>query len=58
MKSKKKDTDELICRAVTDSQTLKTNLGLPKETGKGVWGGGGGMDSGFGTGMCTLWYLQ
>ena len=33
---KKKDTNELICRTETDSQTLK-NLWLPKRTG---WGGG------------------
>ena len=43
MESKKKDTHELICRAETDSQTLKTNLWLPKGTGEdgrdglGVW---------------------
>ena len=41
----KKDTKELICRRETDSQTLKTNLGLPKGTG---WGWGG-----VGDGMCT-----
>ena len=30
---KGKDTNELICRKETDSQTLKTNLWLPKGTG-------------------------
>ena len=37
MESKKKDTNELICRIETNSQTLKTNLWLPKGTG---WGRG------------------
>ena len=46
----KKDTNELICRRETDSQTLK-NLRLPKGTGQG-WGAG--MDWGFGTGIWTL----
>ena len=36
----KKDTNELICRTETDSQTLK-NLWLPKGTG-----GGGGWTEG------------
>ena len=45
----KKDTNELICRTETDSQTLK-NLWLPKGTG---WGRGG-MDWGCGIGTCTL----
>ena len=36
-KSLKKDINELICRTETESQTLKTNLGLPK---KRVGGGG------------------
>ena len=31
----KKNTDELTCRKETDSQTLKTNLQLPKGTGYG-----------------------
>ena len=44
----KKDTDELIYETETDSQTLKTSLRLPK--GKG----GGGMDWGFRSGICTL----
>ena len=29
----KKDTSELTCRTETDSQTLKTNLWLPKGVG-------------------------
>ena len=29
----KKDTNELICSTKTESQTLKTNLWLPEETG-------------------------
>ena len=37
LKKKKKDTNELICRIKTDSQTLK-NLWLPKGTG-GEWKG-------------------
>ena len=44
------DTNELIYRTETDSQTLK-NLWLPRGTA------GGGMDWGFGTGMCTLRYM-
>ena len=39
----KKDTNELICRTETYSQTLK-NLWLPKGSGRGV----GGMNCGFG----------
>ena len=38
VESKKRDTNELICRTETDSQTLK-NLWLPKGTG-----GGGTME--------------
>ena len=38
---KTNDTNELIYKTETDSQTSKTNLWLPK--GKG-WGGGGGQD--------------
>ena len=46
---KKKDTNELICRKETDSQTWKTNLWLSKGTG------GGGMDGlVIWIGMCTL----
>ena len=44
----KKDTNELTFRIGTDSQTLKTKLWLAKGTD------GGGVDWGFGTGMCTL----
>ena len=36
VESKKKDTNELICKTETDSQTLETNLRLPK--GKRVGG--------------------
>ena len=39
---KKKDKNELIYRRETDSQTLKTNLGLTKRTG-GTEGGIGGL---------------
>ena len=35
MESKKKDTNELISRRETDSQTLKANLWLPKGAGYG-----------------------
>ena len=40
-KSKKKDTNELICITETDSKTLKSNLQLPK--GTGGWGGRDGL---------------
>ena len=36
---KEKDTNELIYKTETDSQTSKTNLWLPKQKGKG-WEGG------------------
>ena len=42
---KKNDTNELICRTETDSETLK-NLWLPKGTG-----GEGDVDWGFGMEM-------
>ena len=45
-------TNEFICRKETDSQTLKTNLWLLKGTG------GGGIDLGFRTGICTLKYME
>ena len=45
----KKDTNELIC--IKETKTLKTNLWLPKGTG-------GGVDWGFGTGICTLRYME
>ena len=48
----KKDTNELICKRETDSQTLKTNLWSPKGTGRG------GMVWALGTGICTLWYKE
>ena len=49
----KKDTNELICRTEVDSQTLK-NLWLPMRMGLG----GVGTARGFGTGICTLRYMQ
>ena len=48
----KKDTNEFICRTETDLQTLKTNLMVTKGD---RWGG---MDWGFGIGMCTLRYME
>ena len=55
---KKKDTNELICRTETDSQTLK-NLWLPKGTvAREGWMGRGGMDWRFGIGICTLRYVE
>ena len=47
-RKKEKDTNELVFRTETDSETLK-NLRLPKGTG-----GRGGMDWGFGIGLCAL----
>ena len=49
----KNDTNEFICRTGTDSQMLKTNLRLPKKIG-----GRGGVDWGFGIGICTMWYIE
>ena len=52
MESKKKEktcTNELIGRTETDSQTLKTNLWLPNQTG---WGEG--WTKSFGIHICTL----
>ena len=48
----KNDTIELICRTERDTQTLKTNLWLPKETGcrKG-WTG----DLGLACTHCGIW---
>ena len=48
----KKDKYELICGTETDSQTLKTNLWLPKGTGVcvgGVWGWTGGVGLAYAT---------
>ena len=55
-KKKKKGTNELIYRTETDSETLKTNLGLSKGTG----GRGEGWTGGLGLvyapcGMCSEW---
>ena len=50
---KKKDTNELIYRIESDSQTLKTNLWLPKGTGEGR-----GMNLGFGIGIYSLSYME
>ena len=52
MQNLKKDTNELICRRETDSQTLK-NVWLSKQTGLC-----GGMDGGFGTGIYRLRYIK
>ena len=49
---KKKDTNELICRTETDSQT-ENKLRVIKRDGLQ-----GGMDWGFGTGICTLRYVE
>ena len=43
-------TDELICETETDSQTQRTNSGLPKG------GDGGEMDRKFGISRCKLSY--
>ena len=48
----KKDTNELICRMETDSQTSKTNLQLPK--GSGV-GGRWMEDLGLAYAPCGVW---
>ena len=48
MESLKEGTNELSCRTESDSRTLKS-LTITKGCG---WGGG--MDWGFGTGICTL----
>ena len=53
MESLKNDTNELIYKKETDSQTSKTNLWLQK--GMCI---GGGMDWGFGIGICTLQYME
>ena len=48
------DTNELICRTETDSQTSKVTIWLPKRTG----GGRADGDWGFGIGICTLRYME
>ena len=50
----KYDTNELIYKAETDSQTSKTNLWLPK--GKHWWGGG--ISQEFGINIYTLMYIK
>ena len=50
---KKKNTNELICKTEIDSQTQKTNLGLPK--GKG---GKGGINYEFGVNRYTVLYAK
>ena len=50
MEYKKKDTNELMCRTETDSQTLKTNLVTKGERLRG------GTDLRFWTGIRTLVY--
>ena len=54
---KEKDANELICRIETDSQTLK-NLWLPMGTLVTIRGWVGGMNWGFGIGICTLRYME
>ena len=49
---KKKDTNELIYKTETDSQTQKTNLWLPK------WKAGGGINEQFTINTDTLLYVK
>ena len=49
----KYDTNKLIYRTETDSQTQRTALWLPR--GKG---GGGGRDWEFGISRCKLLYIE
>ena len=49
----KYDTNELIYKTETDSQTQRTDLWLP-----GGKGGGGGMDWEFGISRCKLLYIE
>ena len=51
IKKRHKSYLQLICRIETESQILK-NLWVPKGSGCGL----GGMDWGFGIGICTLKY--
>ena len=48
----KNDTDELIYKTEIDSQTLKTNLWLPKAKGRG------GINEKFGINRYTLLYIK
>ena len=50
---KKKDTNELICITEKDSETLKQIYSYQRGREER-----GGMDCGFGMGMCTLWYMK
>ena len=47
-----KDTNELICPTETDTQIFENKLMVTKGD---IWGG---MDCGFGNGICTLWYME
>ena len=49
----KNDTNELIYKTETDSQTLKTNLWLPSEES-----GGGGINQEIGVNIYTLLYIK
>ena len=37
VESRKNGTDELICKAEIESQMQRTNLWIPKGSGKGEW---------------------
>ena len=52
MQNLKIDTNELIYKIETDSQTQKTHLYLPKRTG------GGGVNQEFGINIYTLLYIK
>ena len=54
VESKENDTNELIYKTDTDSQTSKTNLWLPK----GKVGAGGQINREFGIDIYTLLYLK
>ena len=50
------DTKELIYKTETDSQTLKTNLWLPKGTGGAGYGWSGGLVLAYAhCGICNYW---
>ena len=53
MRNLKYDTNELIYKTETDSQTQKTNLWLPKEKG-----GGRGINQEFGISRYKLPYIK